>query len=196
MKILMMKLRILGALVIALTTLGALAAHALPVADEDRVNIDFRRTTLVVRNIDASLKLYRDVLGMQVIYDQMIRTPTGKPDDETDRIRRLVFLRANDTYIGVIGLLEYQKPLKGQPLNRLAFEPGTSVQLFATTDLEAKFKAAKQVPGVVGVSPPRVVNYPNYDGSGTIPVKVSIVSDPDGFILEINEPLVELDTRR
>lgn len=105
-------------------------------------------------------------------------------------------MRANDTYIGVIGLLEYQKPRKTQPLSRLAFEPGTSVQLFATTDLEAKFEAATEVPGVVGIAAPRVVKYPNYDGSGTIPVKVSIVSDPDGFILEINEPLVDLNTER
>lgn len=180
----------------ALATLIGLAAHALPVAEEDRVSIDFRRTTLVVRDIDTSLKLYRGVLGMQVMYDQMIRTPTGKPDDETDRIRRLVFLRSNDTYVGVLGLLEYQKPHKTQPLNRLAFEPGTSVQLFATTDLEAKYEAANLVPGVVGISQPRVVHYPNYDGTGTIPVKVSIVSDPDGFILEINEPLVDLNTQR
>lgn len=170
--------------------------HALPVPEQDRVGIDFRRTTLVVRDIDTSLKLYRDVLGMKVIYDQMIRTPAGKPDNETDRIRRLVFLRANDTYIGVLGLLEYQKPRKEQPINRLAFEPGTSVQLFATTDLPAKFEAAQQVPGVEAMTAPRIVHYPNYDGTGTIPVRVSIISDPDGFVLEINEPLTDLNVAR
>ncbi len=172
------------------------SVNALPVTEEDRVGIDFRRTTLVVRDIETSLKLYRDVLGMKVIYDHPIRTPAGKPDEETDRIRRLVFLRANDTYIGVLGLLEYQKPRKTQPLDRLAFEPGTSVQLFATTDLEAKFDAARKVPGVEAMSPPRVVNYPSYDGKGTIPVKVSVISDPDGFVLEINEPMVNLDVER
>lgn len=173
-----------------------LAASALPVPEADRVDIDFRRTTLVVRNIENSLQLYRDVLGMKLIYDQMIRTPAGKPDAETDRIRRLVFLRANDTYVGVLGLLEYQKPKKEQPLSRLAFEPGTSVQLFATTDLEQKFEAAQAVPGVEAIMPPRVVEYPSYDGTGTIPVRVSIISDPDGFVLEVNEPLVDLDVAR
>lgn len=179
--------------VVLLLAVVQLGAQALPVPEKDRVDIDFRRTTLVVRDIENSLKLYRDVLGMRVIYDQMIRTPTGKPDSETDRIRRLVFLRANDTYIGVLGLLEYQKPRKQQPLSRLAFEPGTSVQLFATTDLEAKYAAAQDVPGVEGLSPPRLVEYPSYDGSGTIPVRVSIISDPDGFTLEVNEPLVNLN---
>lgn len=188
-----MKKELFGAFLVFCATLQA---SALPVGEEDRVGIDFRRTTLVVRNIDASLKLYRDILGMKVIYDQPIRTPAGKPDAETDRIRRLVFLRANDTYIGVLGLLEYQKPRKSRPVNRLAFEPGTSVQLFATTDLEAKFEAARQVPGVEALSAPRLVNYPNYDGTGTIPVRVSILSDPDGFILEVNEPLADLNVER
>lgn len=169
------------------------SVQSLPVPEEDRVGIDFRRTTLVVRDIDVSLKLYRDVLGLKVIYDQMIRTPAGKPDQETDRIRRLVFLRANDTYVGVLGLLEYQKPRKQQPLTRVAFEPGTSVQLFATTDLDAKFLAAQKIEGVNAIAAPRVVHYPSYDGKGTIPVKVSILSDPDGFTLEVNEPLVDLN---
>lgn len=188
-----MKFRVL---IVILAVITGTTVQALPVNDEDRVGIDFRRTTLVVRDIENSLKLYRDVLGMQVIYDQMIRTPPGKPDAETDRIRRLVFLRANDTYIGVLGLLEYRKPRKNQPLNRLAFEPGTSVQLFATTDLEAKFEAAKNVPGVEAMSPPRVIQYPSYDGDGTIPVRVSVLSDPDGFVLEVNEPLVDLNVAR
>ena len=186
------------AILIALFLLvtGVPAASALPVPEADRVGINFRRTTLVVRNIESSLKLYRDVLGMKVIYDQMIRTPAGKPDAETDRIRRLVFLRANDTYVGVLGLLEYQKPKKEQPPSRLAFEPGTSVQLFATTDLEQKFEAAQAVPGVEAIMPPRIIEYPSYDGTGTIPVRVSIISDPDGFVLEVNEPLVDLDVAR
>lgn len=171
-------------------------SHTLPVPEADRVDIDYRRTTLVVRNIENSLKLYRDVLGMKVIYDQMIRTPANKPDSETDRIRRLVFLRANDTYVGILGLLEYHKPKKDQPLSRLAFEPGTSVQLFATTDLQEKFEAAQMVPGVEPIMPPRIIEYPSYDGSGTIPVRVSIISDPDGFVLEVNQPLVDLNVAR
>lgn len=183
-------------LVFSLMIVGVSTVIALPVPEADRVGIDFRRTTLVVRDIDTSLELYRDVLGMKVIYDQMIRTPAGKPDAETDRIRRLVFLRANDTYVGVLGLLEYQKPKKEQPVSRLAFEPGTSVQLFATTNLEEKFEMAQAVPGVEAIMPPRIVEYPSYDGTGTIPVRVSIISDPDGFVLEVNEPLVDLNVAR
>lgn len=41
-------------------------AAAAPVADDERVAIDLRRTTLIVRDIDRSLALYRDALGMMV----------------------------------------------------------------------------------------------------------------------------------
>lgn len=188
-------MRVLLAVLLVLIGVAA-PATALPVPEQDRVDIDFRRTTLVVRDIETSLRLYRDVLGMKVIYDNMIRTPPGRPDEETNRIRRLVFLRANDTYVGVLGLLEYQKPRIERPLARDAFVPGTSVQLFATTDIDAKFIAAQQIPGVEAISAPRIVEYPSYDGTGKIPVKVSIISDPDGFVLEVNEPLVDLNVAR
>ena len=74
-------------ILILLATLLPLLAVGAPVADEDRVPIDLRRTTLVVRDIDASLAFYRDALGMEVIYDQRIRTPRDAPsDDDCDKI--------------------------------------------------------------------------------------------------------------
>ena len=50
-----------------LSLLLPVVALAAPVAEEDRLPIDLRRTTLIVRNIDASLAFYRDALGMEVI---------------------------------------------------------------------------------------------------------------------------------
>jgi len=74
---------------------------AAPVAADERIPIDLRRTTLVVRDLERSLHLYRDVLGLQPIYDHVIRTPREAPtDQEADRSLRLVFLRANDDLSG------------------------------------------------------------------------------------------------
>ena len=68
--------------------------------------IDLRRTTLVVRDIDDSLAFYRDALGLEVIYDNVIRTPRDAASDaEAERASRLVFLRANDDFVGIVGLL-------------------------------------------------------------------------------------------
>lgn len=169
-------------------------APAAPVADDERVGLDVRRTTLVVRDIDRSLAFYRDALGMHVMYDNMIRTPR---DAETDaaatRSSRLVFLRANDDYIGVIGLLEYKKPVS-RPANQgnEPFSTGSVVLLINAHDLETTFAKARNVLGVSVLSEPRQVNYPSYDGKGTIPVMVSVLTDPDGFVVELNQLLVDL----
>jgi catechol 2,3-dioxygenase-like lactoylglutathione lyase family enzyme len=170
------------------------AAIAAPVPESEQVDIDLRRTTLVVRDIDASLAFYRDALGMEVIYDRAIRTPRdAATDEEADIARRLVFLRANDDYVGIIGLLQYVKPAK-PPANQglEPFTPGSMVLLFNTSDLAAKFEAARNVIGVRVLSEPREISYPSYDGKGTIPVLVSVLTDPDGFVIELNQLLGEL----
>ncbi len=172
----------------------AAAALAAPVPETEQVDIDLRRTTLVVRDIDASLAFYRDALGMEVIYDRAIRTPRdAATDEEADIARRLVFLRANDDYVGIVGLLQYVKPAK-PPANQglEPFTPGSMVLLFNTSDLAAKFEAARKVIGVRVLSEPREISYPSYDGKGTIPVLVSILTDPDGFVIELNQLLGEL----
>ncbi len=164
------------------------AATAAPVADDERVPLDLRRTTLVVNNIENSLALYRDALGMEVIYDNAIRTPRdAKNDEEAERVSRLVFLRANDDYIGILGLLEYQKPRRSQPIRIAPFQPGTVVLLFNAEDLDERFAAARAVRGVRVLSEPTETRYPSYDGKGFIPVTVSVLQDPDGFTIELNE---------
>ena len=76
-----------------------------PLAAAAEFPLLLRRTTLIVRDIEASLKLYRDGLGMEVIYDQEINRPHSTEDRE-QRLR-LIFLKASHDYVGVIGCLLY-----------------------------------------------------------------------------------------
>ena len=172
----------------------AMAAIAEPVPDQDRIPLDLRRTTLVVADIERSLAFYRDTLGMVPFYDNIIRTPRDAADTDAAEVeRRLVFLRANDTYIGVLGLLEYTKPVKAvDPQDRTPFQPGDVVLLFNAEDAEAAFAAAAALDTIEVVSEPQVIEYPDYDGDGTIRVKISIVLDPDGHAIELNQLLSEL----
>lgn len=181
-------------LLILLIACLASVGTAAPVADEDRVPIDFRRTTLVVRDIDASLALYRDALGMEVIYDQRIRTPRdAETDAAADRALRLVFLRANDDFVGIVGLLQYVKPPK-TPANQGAtpFTPGSIVLLFNAENLDESFERARDVLGVRVLAEPRETEYPSYDGTGRIRVRVSVLIDPDGFVVELNQLLTDI----
>jgi catechol 2,3-dioxygenase-like lactoylglutathione lyase family enzyme len=168
-------------------------AVAAPVPEDERTAIDLRRTTITVRNVDVSLALYRDVLGMKVIYDRPVRTPsTATSDEEADIARRLVFLRANDDFIGILGLLEYVKPEREPaPLDEdPRLRPGEVVLLFNTKNLAEKFDQVKSTPGVRVISEPTRVDYPSYDGTGKIPVLVSTFWDPDGIFVELNELLI------
>ncbi len=167
---------------------------AKPVPEDKKVPIDLRRTTLVVSDIDTSLEFYRDALGMTVIYDQPIISPHGASTEEAERVRRLVFLQANDDYIGVLGLLEYVKPKQPRvDLTDKAFNEGTSIMVFNTQELEQSFARARQVAGVVVVREPTPVKYPSYDGKGEISVTVSVLQDPDGFTVELNQLQDALD---
>ena len=184
-----MLLRISALWLLALAT----PLFAAPVADDQRLPIDLRRTTLVVRDIDRSLAFYRDALGMQVIYDNAIRTPRSAASDaEAVRASRLVFLRANDDYVGIIGLLQYTKPVR--PAHDQGDEPfstGSIVLVFNADDLDAAFARARQVRGVRVLYEPGRREYPSYDGTGTIPVMVSVLTDPDGFVVELNQLLTD-----
>jgi len=177
-----------GSLLLAtLVLLGPV--EAAPVAEDERVDIDLRRTTLIVSDIENSLKLYRDALGFEVIYDNVIRTPrSAKTDAESELSRRLVFVRANDDYIGIIGLLQYYKPIKQvRAPEPEAFATGSAVLLFTTTDLNQRFPKAAAVPGVKAIGEPTDTTYPSYDGKATIGVRTSTLYDPDGFLIELNE---------
>ena len=162
--------------------------QAEPVAEHERVPVDLRRTTLVVRDIERSLEFYRDALGMEIIYDNLISTPRGADPDEAERVLRLVLLRANDHYVGVLGLLQYFKPVKETvDLAGTAFMEGTIVMVFNLEDLAGSFARATAVSGVVVLDDPAPVSYPSYDGEGTIDVIVSSLQDPDGFTVELNQ---------
>ncbi len=165
-----------------------LAAAAAPVAEDQRTAIDLRRTTLVVNDVEASLAFYRDALGMRVIYDNMVNTPAGASNEDAERVRRLVFLRANDDYVGIVGLLQYVRPeVEKVDLTDAAFKRGTVVLVFNSDELETSFAKATTLEGVTVLSEPSLVSYPSYDGSSEIRVMVSVVQDPDGFVVELNQ---------
>lgn len=181
-----MRIRLVGAFC---AWLAAAAALADTVPEDQRVPIDLRRTTLVVQDIGRSLEFYRDALGMAVIYDNLILTPRDADGvDDAERALRLVMLRANDDYIGVVGLLQYYKPVKETiDLTGTSFMEGTAVLLFNVEDLTGAFARARNVDGVVVIDEPMPVSYPSYDGEGVIDVIVSTVQDPDGFTVELNQ---------
>jgi catechol 2,3-dioxygenase-like lactoylglutathione lyase family enzyme len=161
-------------------------ALSAPIKEEERISVDIRRTTLLVNDLDTSLKLYRDALGLTVIYDQMINTPM---EGGKIRKRRLVLLQANDDYIGALGLLQYIYPLKPQRTEKFDEPvPGDPIMVINATDLDKRWESVASSPQVFVSEAPHRVEYPRA-GGGKIAVMVSMIRDPDGYWLEINQLL-------
>lgn len=169
--------------------------YAAPVPEEQRMDLDLRRTTLVVHDMEASLAFYRDALGMKVTYDNMLRTPQDAVTNaEAESATHLVFLRANDDFVGILGLMQSEKPLRpAYDAMPEPFRPGSIVLLFNTDGLDEKFEKAKASPKVTVIRPPTHRTYPSYDGQSRIPVLSSILVDPDGHVVELNDLLMDPD---
>ncbi|GBF57481.1 hypothetical protein PbB2_01148 [Candidatus Phycosocius bacilliformis] len=162
-------------------------------APADRVPIDLRRTTIIVRDLDKSLELYRDALGMRVNYDaRMTVSSPAFTQGGPPRPIRLVLLNANDPWIGWIGLIQYTDnpdlPAVSQPK---ALGPGSHIMVAAVADAQKACDAAKAAPGVRMIVEPKISVYPpRTPGAAPIRVLGCQFFDADGAYLELNQTLV------
>lgn len=161
-------------------------------APAERVPTDIRRTTIIVRDMEASLRLYRDALGLRVNYDAPMTvsgpafTQNGPP-----RPIRLVLLNANDPWIGWIGLIQYtDRPNRPRRAVPRELGPGSHIMVLAVADGEGMCARAAAVPGVNMVVPPKIAEYPpRTPGAPPIRVLGCQFFDPDGAYLELNQSL-------
>ena len=169
------------------------AASASPGVEKpvERLPTDIRRVTMIVRSVDASLKLYRDVLGMKINYDAVVTMsgvalPAGEPGAKA----RLVLVNANDPFIGWIGLMEWLDPKLPDPgpyPKRMGI--GGHVIVTNTDDVDRRCALAATVPGVAMTSGPKMQEYPGRNGAPSIRVKGCNFFDPDGTLIELNQLL-------
>ncbi len=157
--------------------------------EADKNPLDLRRTTLVVRDIEKSLALYRDALGMSVEYDQELTSPglAMRYGADGQNRSRLVLLKANDSFIGMLGLWQFldqteQDLAEPDPAD---FTPGEIVLLFNSETLDVTFPAAAAAPGVTTIGEPKERRYPS--PAGDIVVMVSMLVDNDGHTIELNQ---------
>ncbi len=170
--------------------LGSLPLQAAPVPETERIPVDLRRTTLVVRDIDKSLPLYRDTLGFKVIYDEKIGPGPGSDGKPQPPSVRLVLLRANDDFVGVLGLMQRLKvdTPPPPPVFQKA-QPGGLILVINVADLDQRFARVRDTPYVKIAEEPSRMEYPAPGGQGTIPVLFSAIWDADGNFIELNKIL-------
>ena len=158
----------------------------------ERVPIDVRRTTLIVRDMDRSLKLYRDALGMKVNYDapMMVSSP-GFTQGGPPRPIRLVLLNANDPWIGWIGLIQYtDNPNRPRIRVPRVLGPGSHIIVAAVADAKKGCDSASVAPGIRMMSPLKISEYPpRTPAAPNIRVLGCQFFDADGTYLELNQTL-------
>jgi catechol 2,3-dioxygenase-like lactoylglutathione lyase family enzyme len=151
--------------------------------------VDIRRTTLVVRDIEKSLPLYRDALGLKVIYDQLIGGGKDKDGKVTPPTIRLVLLRANDQFIGAIGLMQRLNQPMLPPITEFKRpNAGGMIMVINAKDLDTRWEKIKATPNIKIDTEPYRIEYPGPNNT-VIPVLFSSVFDNDGNFIEINKLL-------
>lgn len=175
-----------------LTALGLLAvlpaARAEPVPLAERIPVDIRRTTFVVRDIDQSLALYRDALGLKLIYDTPIGGGVDKDGKPVAASVRLVLLRANDSFIGNLGLMQRLNQPPAPPPEFKKAGVGQMIMVINVADLDERWARIEATPHIRVETKPTRIDYPNPAG-GVIPVLFSAVWDADGNYIELNKLL-------
>ncbi len=158
-------------------------------APAERLPTDVRRVTLIVRNMENSLKLYRDVVGMKVNYDAVVETsgvalPAGLPGAKA----RLVLLNANDPWVGWVGLMEWTTPPLADPgVYPKRMGPGGVVIVMNTDDVDGRCERARSIPGVTFTAEARMQEYAGRNGGPPIRVRGCNFFDPDGILIEMNQ---------
>jgi len=146
-----------------------------------------RRTTCIVRDVDASLNFLIKTLGLKKYQDSTMeisgQLAAGKPGDT---VRFAVTKCAHD-YIGMIGSLMFIKdPLEDTGDNTWDLGIGKAVFVAGTQDAPALYKRIKDS----GVNVTRDLFYravSKTGGCGETKMYSMGFQDPDGFVWEVNQ---------
>lgn len=161
-----------------------------PEASSQKFPTDLRRTSLIVSDIDESLKLYRDILGFQVNYDaEVTMSGVALPAGEPGAKARLVLVSSNDSWVGWIGLLQWLDPALETPAPRTRMGVGDALLVFNTEKVDEHCDAVAKLPGVNMTAPASNTTYPGRVGGDPIVVRTCYLFDRDGYFMELNKVL-------
>ena len=148
-----------------------------------------RRSTTLVRDIEKSIALYRDALGLEIYQDAEMNLSGGMeiPAGERGARMRLTVFRSNDPYIGMIGALQFLDPPLPEPTqDTWAMGVGKVVFVGGHQDAQAAYEKI-QANDVKVTCPPLTRTVPKSGGEGEIPMTTVGFYDPDGQLWELNQ---------
>ncbi len=148
-----------------------------------------RRTTLMVRDAEASARWYEQVFGMTRWMDTPFtlsgtQLAAGQKGDQT----RLIIMKCAHDFIGMIGLLQWLDPPMAAPAEvptRIAF--GAPIFVVQAADCAATIERARALGSRIHCAP-LAWTVTGADGRPADMVGASLF-DLDGYFFEVNERL-------
>jgi catechol 2,3-dioxygenase-like lactoylglutathione lyase family enzyme len=134
-------------------------------------------SAVCVRNVDASLRFYRDGLGLTVLMDHEFEGPWGELlDAPADRLRSVFLGDPAIPHAGIVELVAFDVSLRAAP-PPAPHGPGFFLLSFFV-DVETTLARLRAL-GFGGEL--RLVEVPGPSG----PVPMATVRDPDGVVVEL-----------
>lgn len=146
-----------------------------------------KRTTLIVRDIEASRQWYEQVLGMSVYYDdEVVLSGVGFAAGQAGDRTHLLIMQAADPEIGMIGLLQWIDPPMAAPAEiPTSVTFGNPTFVVRSDDSRGAWEAAKAL-GTHVHAEPHEWSIKGADGLMKHFIGVSLF-DPDGYFYELNQ---------
>jgi catechol 2,3-dioxygenase-like lactoylglutathione lyase family enzyme len=145
-----------------------------------------RRTTLIVRDIDLSVDFYRNVMGMELWYDQKMSVggqvlPAGEPGAKV----RVAILKGADPVVGMLGIMAFlDPPIEIPPLPKRPLQIRDSIFVASAKDVNEIHRRMTGAPAHI-CCPPSDDSVPAADGT-TLKLTTMSFFDPDGYFYELN----------
>lgn len=154
-----------------------------------------RRSTMLVRDMDRSLAFYQSVFGLTPYADLEVdlnRVPFFPVGPEArSGSSRFKILKGENPMVGMIGLMEITNPPLPEPdhdVRRLGI--GSTALVFSVSDAEAAAAAVEAHGGTILMPVTTARNLGDEKGD-FVPAKLFMAQDPDGYFLEVFEPLTQ-----
>jgi pimeloyl-ACP methyl ester carboxylesterase/catechol 2,3-dioxygenase-like lactoylglutathione lyase family enzyme len=173
-------------LAIAATVVAVAPGAAFPQSSAPDPSSLVRRTTLIVHDIDASIRFYRDVLGFELWLENRGKvTASSLPADvPPGSPSRFAIMKGRHPWVGMIGLLQYGEARPAPPVPA-RIHPSDTVLMLETHDLAGTY-ARMQRSGTPIYRAPETSEVTGAGGARWTATFL-FAFDPDGHILEINQ---------
>jgi len=151
-----------------------------------------KRTTLIVRDIQASKRWYEYVLGMSTYYDkEFVLSGVGLAAGNAGDRTHLMILKCDDPDIGMIGLLQWLDPIMPAPPIEYSVGYGKPTFVVSSDDAHTTHARAVELGTRVHAEPHDWSTLGANDKMKNF-IGLSLF-DPDGYFFECNQLVSEDD---